>query len=532
MRDIYDIESYPNVFLFSAIREDGSVEVTFEMSHRKNDTSDFFDYLSDLRRKKAEMVGFNNLGYDYPVIHSLWEVRQKALQCKKGTTIADKAYRTTKAIFASEDRFEHVIHRPVVPQIDLYKVHHFDNKARATGLKMLMFNMRRENIQDLPFPPGSILTDEQIEELIRYNKENDVRATLEFYKHSLPMLEFRESLSAKYGRSFMNHNDTKIGKDFFIMRLEEELPGSCYDGKKVRQTKRPIIHIKDVLFDYYNFKHPAFKAVLEWFKGRSITETKGSLIDIPEEELGEVAKYAEMRLVRKKVPEGSEPSTALGYIDKVELKAKKKGITQYSYWDVRKVADNLNVVVDGFRFDFGTGGIHGSVENTVVESDEVFVIMDADVSSMYPNIAIANNVYPEHLSEKFCAIYKDVYEQRKSYAKGTPENAMLKLALNGVYGDSNNPYSPFYDPAYTMAITINGQLSLCLLAEQLLSIFGLTIVQVNTDGITVKLPRSQMEEYKKVCDAWQKQVGLQLEFVEYSKMFIRDVNNYIAVSET
>ena len=56
--------------------------------------------------------------------------------------------------------------------------------------------------------------------------------------------------------------------------------------------------------------------------------------------------------------------------------------------------------------------------------------------------------------------HEDVYNQRKSFAKGTAENAMLKLALNSVYGDSNNKYSVFYDPKYTMNITINGQLSL------------------------------------------------------------------------
>ena len=107
---------------------------------------------------------------------------------------------------------------------------------------------------------------------------------------------------------------------------------------------------------------------------------------------------------------------------------------------------------------------------------------------MYPNIAISNRVYPEHLTEKFCDIYEDVYNQRKSFAKGTAENAMLKLALNSVYGDSNNKYSVFYDPKYTMNITINGQLSLCLLAEKLLTIEGLKIIQVNTDGVTVVVP--------------------------------------------
>jgi hypothetical protein len=219
----------------------------------------------------------------------------------------------------------------------------------------------------------------------------------------------------------------------------------------------------------------------------------------------------------------------LGWTEQIELKAKKKGEAQYSHWMCWNEADNLNVIVDGFRFDFGTGGIHGSLENTIVREDDEYMIVDADVASMYPNIAIANRVYPQHLSEKFCDIYEDVYNQRKSFAKGTAENAMLKLALNGVYGDSNNQYSPFYDPQYTMSITINGQLSLCLLAEKLLRIKGLEIIQVNTDGITVKLPRKYRRWYDTTCKLWQEQVGLQLEFAEYSAMYIRDVNNYIAV---
>lgn len=148
---------------------------------------------------------------------------------------------------------------------------------------------------------------------------------------------------------------------------------------------------------------------------------------------------------------------------------------------------------------------------------------------MYPNIAISNNVYPEHLGIEFCSIYQDVYEQRKSFPKGSTENAMLKLALNGVYGDSNNKFSPFYDPQYTLSITVNGQMSLCLLAEQLMEIPEMRIVQVNTDGITIAYPREHEELYMQICNAWQKQVKLQLEYADYSKMIIRDCNNYLAL---
>jgi hypothetical protein len=65
--------------------------------------------------------------------------------------------------------------------------------------------------------------------------------------------------------------------------------------------------------------------------------------------------------------------------------------------------------------------------------------------------------------------------------------------------------------------------------DRLICIQGLKIVQVNTDGVTVALPRDKEQEYKDVCQKWQKDVKLELEFADYSKMFIRDVNNYVAL---
>ena len=538
---IYDLETYPNIFTFAVIKSDGSERQVFEMSTRKNEADMMFAFLDRLHDNGDRLVGFNNVGFDWEVIKGLLDVRVKAITVS-GKAVADKAYRLAQTIFADQKReFKRSNGKDMVEQVDLFKIYHFDNVARATSLKMLEFNMKADNICDLPYPPGTVLTDEQMDELITYNM-HDVDNTLRFYLLSIPLITFREELTKKYKRSFINHNDTKIGKDYFIMQLEKAMPESCYkknkDGSRsINQTKRSSIAIEECLFNYYDFKRPEFLAIVEWFKQQNITETKGVFSDIEEHLLGGVAAYAETIEKRKKFKE--EPTAEeiadfllehpLGWVQPKELKAKKKGVAQYSHWGHWKEATNLNVVVDGFRFDFGTGCIHGSVPPSIVEEDFDYVIVDADVASMYPNIAISNNVYPEHLSEEFCAIYKDVYEQRKGYAKNTAENAMLKLALNGVYGDSNNQYSPFYDPKYTMTITINGQLLLCLLAEKLLAIKGLKIIQVNTDGVTVLLPRGSRPQYDKICKDWQEQVSLQLEFAEYAKMVIRDVNNYIAV---
>jgi hypothetical protein len=535
---IYDIETLKRLFTFIAKDAEGNVVCRVECSRRKNEIGIMFDFLDMCHKKKHRHVGFNNLGFDYPVIHDLLSVREKALTVS-GSAVATRAYNAAQAIFRSQDRFGTTIKAKdiYVKQVDLYKIHHFDNKARSTSLKALEFNMRRSNVMECPVPfDADELSDEQIEQVLEYNDE-DVDATVDFYKASLPMLSFRDEITTKYSRDFTNHNDTKIGKDYFIMRLEEAGIQCFKSGKGGRspiQTVRDSIDIGSVLFNYYDFKRPEFIAIKDWFAAQRITETKGVFSDIKEHDLGAVAQYCQMETKRqKKNADIAEAFAAevspLAWVERVELSAKKKGETQYSTWVHWRCADTLNVVVDGFRFDFGTGGVHGSLESAVVRSDDEYEIVDADVASMYGNVAISNDLFPSHLSDKFCEIYLDVYNQRKSYKKGTAENAMLKLALNGVYGDSNNKYSPFYDPAYTMAITINGQLSLCLLAERLLEIEGLRIVQVNTDGITVRLPRTKRAEYDAVCVKWQLDVRLQLEFAEYSAMYIRDCNNYLAV---
>lgn len=521
---VYDIETYPNVFTLAI----GNVVTrkckVFEISNRNDQREQMFEHLRMICKTNGRMVGFNNVGFDYPVIHHL---------LKNKTLSVNEIYNYAMRVINSESKFEFIVKDKdvFIEQIDLYKIHHFDNKARATSLKMLEFNMRSENIEDLPFPVGKWLTDDEIDVLIKYNK-HDMLQTFLFYNESKEQIEFREKLSKKYNKNFMNFNDTKIGKDYFIMKLEEEMPGCCYKKGKIQQTIRPFIDIKDCIFDYIKFERPEFNAVLDWFRRQRITETKGVFSNILESDLFDVAKYANMVTKRKKLKDKpTEDDIAefkkqypMCWFEEVELKSKK--ISYYVCWNV---AETLNVVINGFQYDFGTGGIHGSIESAIVVSDEEYEIEDRDVASFYPNLAIKNRIFPEHLSESFCDIYEDVYNQRKSYGKGTAENAMMKLALNGTYGASNDTYSPFYDPKFTISITVNGQLSLCMVAEQLLKLDGLEMIQVNTDGLTFKRKKEHNDIVHSICSKWEQDTKLELEKVIYSKMIIRDVNSYIAV---
>lgn len=528
---VWDVETYPNFFSNVIGCTKTRKCWKFEISSRRDERQEMFQFLRDMKRNGGRLVGFNSIGFDYPVLHYILTNQDCSVE-----DIYSKAMQIIHS-FNSEDKFKHTLSpkKWLIPQLDLFKIHHFDNKAKATSLKMIEFNMRSDDIQDLPYDPSLPLSEKQMQEVMDYNK-HDMYQTYLFYKETLGAIEFREKLSKQYGMDFSNHNDTKIGKDYFIMKLEEAMPESCYEknpygGRKVKQTKRDKIDIGSLIFDYVSFTRPEFQAILEWFSKKTITETKGVFTDLYEYELGEVSQYAELLTKKKKLP--NDPSIEevkdlqkkipLSWVEERPLKSGK--VSYYWCWNV---ATTLNVVVDGLRYDYGTGGLHASVESAIYKSDDKKVIVDYDYASMYPNIAIANRVYPAHLGERFCDIYEDVYRQRKSYAKGTPENAVMKLALNGTYGASNDKFSPFYDPAFTMAVTINGQLTLSGLADRLTYVEGLDIIQCNTDGLTVYCDREDQDKVDRIVAEWDKVCGLTMEKAIYNVMAISNVNHYIA----
>lgn len=566
---IYDCETYPNCFTLAYVYADGSKEGVFEISDRKVELQEILSFFRMCKKENKRLVGFNNLGFDSNLVHWIIGRAKKAKQEGKQLKLSSSAiYKYAMKVIDSHrsEGFGISVKDSdvVIKQLDLFKINHYDNKAKMTSLKLLEFNMRLDNVEDLPFPVGKKLTHFEIETLIEYNF-SDIYATKKFYELCLNSISFRDTVSEKYGFDCTNLNDGKIGGNFFMRKIEETNPYAFYEpsssGKRVmRQTRRDCIVIKDCLFPYIRFKRPEFKAIHDWLKKQVITETKGVFSDIEEHLLGDVAKYAEM--VTKRVKFKNKPTEEditlfkkdhpMGWVVEEELKTMEivrdadgnivkeeyiddKGKTKLrsvkvpkkSYYGCYNITETLNVVIDGFRYDYGTGGIHGSICGAV-HSDDDYEIWDWDVASFYPNMAISNRIYPEHLSESFCERYEDLYNERKTVPKSNPVNKMYKDALNIVYGDSNSVYSPFYDPKYTMSITIGGQLSLCMLIERLIDTCNVQLIQANTDGFTIKIHKSKIDIMKEHVSRWEKVTGLVMEDSHYTSMYVADVNSYIA----
>jgi len=475
MHIIYDNETFPNLFsvAMTPLTLGDDREWVYEISGRRNDLPHL---CYDLRNGSlTRMIGFNNVRFDYPLLHHALELEGAGYT--NPAEIAFALFNKAQEIISAINPWDTEV-KPweiVVPQLDLMLLHHFDNRAKMTGLKVIEFNMQSPSVEDMPFPVGTWLTDDQIDVVLSYNK-NDTRETKRFAHKSAGAIAFREQLIERgwFGPEVLNFNDTKIGKEYFKRKLEERQPGitKSKNGKKP-QTPRAVVHLAECIFPYVVFQRPELIGMLGRLRERSFP--------------------------------GHETKNAY-----------KESIT-----------------LDGFTFDIGQGGIHGSINNQVLNADAGRVIVDIDVTGYYPSIAIVNRLRPEHLGEAFCDAYEEIKTTRDiaKAAELVVEAGTLKLSSNGVFGDFGNHHSIFYDPKCLIGVTINGQLLLVMLAEQLMRIPTLEMIQMNTDGLTVRVHAANRHLVDVMCDWWQNVTKLRLEFNEYEVMAIRDVNNYIAVDK-
>ena len=460
----YDLETYPNIFTFAGKFRTHDEVYVFEISERRNDIKELLEHLGYLKNLGIELVGYNNIGFDYPIIHEL--------MTSPYTFDHNKAYQLAQLIINGQYGGGPKINRirlsdRLIPQIDIFKVCHFDNANKRTSLKALQFAMRSASLEDLPFALRN-LTHPEMDQLREYNK-HDVTETEKFFlKNEHHLKSRREYLENGTLRGdVLNYSDVKIGVEYLIARIGRN---KCFKGSKPNQTFREEIKFSSIILDKISFRTELFDEVLTWFK-------------------------------------------------------------QQVYYVSGGKRPKLSKDLAGLEFEFGVGGVHSSVENKIYKSNDTHQIIDIDVASMYPSVAIANQFAPEHLGETFTTVYKQIKADRKRYAKGTSQNAALKLAGNGAYGNFNNQYSPLYDPQCMLSITVNGQLQLLQLAETISLIPDLEIIQCNTDGITVYLPKEHEPLFKMWCNEWEKMTDLELEEVRYTRMWIRDVNNYFAETE-
>lgn len=179
------------------------------------------------------------------------------------------------------------------------------------------------------------------------------------------------------------------------------------------------------------------------------------------------------------------------------------------------------------------GGIHGALKQYSAEG----YFINVDVESYYPSEMIVHGFLSRNVSDptKFAWIKSHRLELKHA---GDKRQKSLKVVINGTYGASKDPTNALYDPKQANQVCINGQLMLIDLMWHLTSGCGAEIIQSNTDGVLVKMPDGYhggpdafYDAVDDIAAEWESRTGMALEFDEYAKVYQKDVNNYILVSE-
>lgn len=319
---VYDIETFKRVFTYCAINIDTKEIVKFILHEEKNELLELINHL----KSGIKQVGFNNIDFDYPIIHFILENYSKwigndldvniIISCIYGEAQRIINHQNKKTF--GFDKIPSGIKEKYwkIPQLDLYKMWHFNNSVRATSLKALEISMNYPNVMESSIHHTSEeLSLEQVDKVLEYNL-NDVMATLMFYELSKEKIQLRIDLNKKYNINCINYPDSKIGEELVLKSYCLQTEQDYWDVKK-QQTIRDFIALRDCIFDYISFESKEFKKLLEDFKSTIVTETKGSI--------------------------------------------------------------EKSVIYKGFKYVYGLGGIHGSIKEGVYENSSDYVILDADV---------------------------------------------------------------------------------------------------------------------------------------------------------
>lgn len=465
MKVVYDVEIFRNFFSVTFKDVETKKVTVFEISSRRNDLEALREYILN---NKLCLIGYNSRGYDDLIINYL--MKGKGFSVTNVVDICAKLYDLSQLIIGTPNKWMSKELKPLLyskeyTSLDLMLVHRFHKLG--IGLKQVAVSMKWHRIQDLPLHYTASITDEH-DAILEYNL-NDVDITEELLEWSLGEVRLRQSIAKRYGVDTLNSSRPNIG-DKLMNKFYSEKSGLEHRYFKDLRDNNTTVHFKDIIWDGIKFETPILQQLHQRLLDTTVVAEKGN-----------------------------------------------KDFKEY-------------VVYGTCGYDIAKGGLHSVKPPLTITATDEYELIDLDFGSFYPSIMINLGIFPPHLGKEFLEVLEMVTKQRlKAKADGDKVTAeTLKITINSIYGKLGFEYGYLYSPASMYAVTINGQLMLLNLIEKLEQA-GMECFYANTDGATFKVHKSKVEEFYAIGDAYSEYVDIPIEYANYEKCFIRDVNNYIIV---
>lgn len=413
------------------------------------------------------LVGYNNIHYDNPIINYCIEY------------FSNSKY-TYNKICMSIFNLSTIITKDK-ENIDKWKRWKYANnfytldlltmlysQALRVSLKEMQVTMMYKNVQEFNCNWQIPLATTEIDSMIDYNI-NDVMSTYELLKRCEKDIKLRLNIEDQYNIKCLNKDGVNIGMQILAEEYMRKT-GISWNILKDLRSPADTINLNEIILPFIKYDTKILQDLLTEMKSLTVSPGRKSY----------------------------EKKFLLG--DRV--------------------------------ISVGVGGIHTINESEIIIPNENEILVDLDVASLYPSMLLNFDFYPRHLGKEFKEVYADIRERRikAKHAKDKVTDATLKLALNGLSGNLQNEFSWCYDPKAVMGIRINGQLLLLMLTEKLMTL-GITPIQLNTDGIFVKMPKSVYSEAMKICKEWENLTGLVLEEDRFKAFYQLAVNDYFGVFE-
>ena len=292
---------------------------------------------------------------------------------------------------------------------------------------------------------------------------NDVESTEAFYKTRFENIQLRNDLGKKYKINLLNKPDASVGTE--ILKVEYcKLSGRNFNDFKRERDDDVNFSFQSIISDKVKFESPELKQVLH-----------------------DISLYTPDRL------------------------------KDYSF------------VFKGTKYTVGKGGLHSTNKNQIWEEDDEYCLMDFDFGSYYPNLIVSLEIYPPHLGKEFTQIVKELTQRRlKAKAEGDKKTAeQIKLSINSIFGKMGDKQSWVQSMKSLYSVTINGQLFLLMLVEQLEQVEDFHVYSVNTDGVSVKVKRDRLDDFYSICNKFSEYLNIPVEYAHYKKCIFTSVNDYL-----
>lgn len=388
---VYDIEIFPNIFHCTVKNSETGEYLYFEISERRNDLLKLVDLFWTIREEPQDGVweknyttdlqfstdkifcGYNNLHYDNPIINYIIDYHKK-LSTLDYLSVCKSLYNLSNEIIRSTDgNFTSWSKWK-------YKIY-FETLDLLTmlysqklrvGLKEMQVTMQFRNVQEYDGDFQSWLPVSEIENVKLYNI-NDVDSTEELLNRCKKDIDLRIAIEDEYGVKVLNKDGVNIGMKIITQKYLEKT-GQTW--KQIKDLRSPCdtIELNKVILPFIEFKAPVLQELLKELK--TLTVSPG-----------------------------------------------RKGLER-------------TFVIGGVKHLFSVGGLHSENKPSSFQATDKQVIVDQDVTSLYPSMIIEHGFYPPHLGKEFLEVYGQIKKERVEAKRNGNKikDATLKLALNGLSG--------------------------------------------------------------------------------------------------